>query len=122
MTISVQTPPGEHESPKDRLELGPMPGLKLQIPAGVREQALIILNVPAPFKTGEGGYVAFCISVDGTTLPANAKFTGPRKARVPTTLVAAVALGPKPQTIVALWGGFDTHGMIDSPATLSAMF
>ena len=125
MTIFVQTT-GTHRSPMNDMQLGPMPGLSLQIPAGAGEQALIILNVPAPFlmhKPGlGGGYVAFCISVDGTRLPTNAKFTGPDESRVPTTLVAAVPLTAKPQTIAALWGGFDAYGTIDSPASLSAMF
>jgi hypothetical protein len=125
MTIFVQTT-GTHKSPMDNLQLAPIPGLSLQIPAGSGEQALIILNVPAPYlmhnSIPTGGYVAFCVSVDGTRLPANAKFTGPNEARVPTTLVVAVPLAAKPQTIVGLWGGFDAYGHIDSPASLSAMF
>jgi hypothetical protein len=124
VTIFVQTT-GTHKSPLNNLGLAPIPGLSLQIPAGSGEQALVILNVPAPYLTrylDEGGYVAFCVSVDGTTLPANAKFTGPNDVRVPTTLVVAVPLAAKPQTIVALWGGFDVYGHIDSPASLSAMF
>jgi hypothetical protein len=127
MTIFVQTT-GTHKSPMDNLQLAPIPGLSLQIPAGSGEQALIILNVPAPYlmhdpdvKPG-GGYVAFCVSVDGTRLPASAKFTGPNEVRVPATLVVAVPLAAKPQTIVGLWGGFDAYGHIDSPASLSAMF
>jgi hypothetical protein len=106
--------------------MAPIPGLSLQIPAGAGEQALIILNVPAPYllhpSPRGGGYIAFNISVDGTTLPAIAKFTGPDEARVPTTLVVAVPLAAKPQTIVALWGGFDAYARIDSPASLSALF
>jgi hypothetical protein len=125
MTIFAQTT-GNHQSPMNDMQLAPIPGLSLQIPAGVGEQALIILNVPAPYlmhKQGfGGGYVAFCVSVDGTRLPANAKFTGPNETRVPTTLVAAVPLADKPQTIVGLWGGFDAYASIDSPASLSAMF
>lgn len=110
------------------MQLAPIPGLSLQIPAGAGEQALIILNVPAPYLMHSqiappgGGYMAFCVSVDGTRLPANAKFTGPNEVRVPTTLVVAVPLAAKPQTIVGLWGGFDAYAIIDSPASLSALF
>ena len=93
---------------------------------GAGEQALIILNVPAPYlmhnNIPTGGYVAFCVSVDGTRLPANAKCTGPNETRVPATLVVAVPLAAKPQTIVGLWGGFDAYAIIDSPASLSALF
>jgi hypothetical protein len=123
MTIFVQTT-GNHQCP---FYMAPIPGLSLQIPPGSGEQALIILNVPAPYlihlnpKAGDG-YITLGVSVDGTTLPATAKFTGPDYARVPTTLVVAVALADKPQTIVAVWGGVDAYARIDSPASLSAMF
>jgi hypothetical protein len=80
--------------------------------------------VPASYSVGGsyGGW--FGISVDGVTLPAyatynyNAQMVRPQvQGRVPATLVVAVALGGKPQTVVAL----ASDCIIDSPASLSVL-
>jgi len=102
----------------------PIPGLSLELPVGSGERALVTLNVPAPYLTSgdeDSGYCVFSISVDGTTLPATAQFSGPVMVRVPTTLVVAVPLTSKPQQIVAQWGSFAAIANIDSPATFSAL-
>ena len=106
----------------------PIPGLTLTLPEGVGALALIILNVPASyavvanFTNGQGGW--FGLSVDGTTLPEYAAYNYISsmplqnvQGRVPATLVVAVPLKLKPQTVVGLAG----NCIIDSPCTLSAI-
>jgi hypothetical protein len=112
----------------------PIPGLSLTIPAGAGDQALVILNVPNPeaYTTpGNSGGGWFGISVNGVTSPtvATFTFTAPTmgggmyiRMRVPTTLVIAVPLADKPQTIVAQWRSLGQGLSIDSPASLSAVF
>lgn len=106
----------------------PIPGLSLTIPEGVGTSALIILNAPMPYATGNnnpGGN--FGVSVNGTVSPVVAGFTYNEKApssfgRMPTTLVLSVPLGTKPQTIVGVWSGVrGSTVIIDTPATLSAI-
>src|SRR5262245_46398656 len=76
----------------------PIPGLIMTLPPGMPMNntwptALVILNVPNPYATGNnypGGW--FGISVDGTNLPAVASFTYDAQTpgsyvRKPTTLV-----------------------------------
>ncbi len=103
-----------------------MAGLSLTIPEGLNRQALVILNVPSPYTInfgggGTGGW--FGISVDGVTLPIfasysyNSQIMSSNPGRVPTTLVVAVPLGAKPQTIVAL----ASNCIVDSPASLSVI-
>jgi hypothetical protein len=106
----------------------PIPGLSLTIPEGAGDQALVILNVPASyavianFTSGRGGQ--FNISVDGTTLPEYAEYdyvasmsAQNMPVRVPVTLVVAVPLKLKPQTVVAL----AANCIIDSTASLSVL-
>jgi hypothetical protein len=106
----------------------PIPGLSLTIPEGVEAAALVILNLPNPFATGNnnpGGI--FGITVDGALSPVVASFTYSEQApltpgRIPTTLVVSVPLTNAAQSIVAVW--FAVRGstvIIDSPATLSAL-
>lgn len=106
----------------------PMNGLTLTIPEGVGETAIIILNVPMPFATGNsnpGG--TFGISVNGAVSPVVASFTyndvdPASTGRIPTTLVVGVPLGNKAQTIQAVWYGVRNSTVhIDSPATLTAL-
>jgi hypothetical protein len=106
----------------------PIPGLSLTIPEGVGTSALIILNLPNPYATGNnfpGGNLG--ISVNGTVSPVVAVFTyneqvPPSAGRIPTTLVLSVALGNKPQTIMGMWSGVrGSTVIIDTPATLSAL-
>jgi hypothetical protein len=106
----------------------PIPGLSLTIPEGVGAAALIILNAPMPYATGNnnpGGN--FGVSVNGTVSPVVAGFTyneqvPPSTGRVPTTLVLSVPLANAPQTIVGVWSGVrGSTVIIDSPATLSAI-
>lgn len=106
----------------------PMTGLTLTIPAGVGETAIIILNVPMPYATGNsnpGG--TFGISVNGAVSPVTASFTyneinPPSTGRIPTTLVVGIPLGNSTQTIQAVWYGVRNSTVhIDSPATLTAL-
>jgi hypothetical protein len=111
----------------------PIPGLSLTVPEGFGEQAFVTLNVPNPYSYTESTqYVAggwFGLSVDGTTLPNVASFTFVRPSfqnvenlgRTPVTLVVAVALAAKPQTIVALWRSYGMWLRLDTPASLSAI-
>ena len=106
----------------------PIPGLSLTIPEGAGDDALVILNVPAPYAvmgswtSGRGG--VFTISVDGTVLPDYAEFDYVQSmssqnmpVRVPVTLVVAVPLKLKNQTVVALAG----NCIIDTSASLSVL-
>ena len=106
----------------------PMTGLTLTIPAGVGETAIIILNVPMPYATGNnnpGG--TFGIQVNGVVSTVTASFTyndvNPASTgRIPTTLVVGVPLGNKAQAIQAVWYGVRGSTVhIDSPATLTAL-
>jgi hypothetical protein len=111
----------------------PIPGLTLTIPEGAGEQALVTLNVPNPYSYTESrAYVAggwFGLSVDGTTLPNVASFTFARPSlgdvdnlgRTPVTLIVAVPLAGKPQTVVALWRSYGMWLRLDTPASLSAI-
>ena len=108
--------------------LVPIPGLTLTIPEGVGTSALIILNLPMPYSSGNnypGG--SFGITVDGTTSPVVAGFTYSEQqpsspGRVPTTLVVSVPLVNAAQTIAAVWAGVrGSTVIIDTPATLSAI-
>jgi mannose-binding lectin len=105
-----------------------IPGLTLTLPEGAGESALVTLNVPASyavianFTSGRGGQ--FNISVDGTTLPAYAEYdyvvsmnSQNTPVRMPTTLVVAVPLKLRTQTVV----GFAANCIIDSPCSLSAI-
>jgi hypothetical protein len=106
----------------------PIHGLSLVLPEGVQDSALVTLNLPNPYATGNnfpGGW--FGISVNGTVLPAFAAFTyGVQQPgsfnRMPTTLVVSVPLGLKPLTIQAVWQGIrGSTVIIDSPSSLSAV-
>ncbi len=108
--------------------LVPIPGLTLSIPEGVDTSALVILNVPMPYASGNnypGG--TFGISVNGTPLGVVAGFTYNEQqpastGRIPTTLVVSVPLANAPQTIAGLWSGVrGSTVIIDTPATLSAI-
>lgn len=105
----------------------PIPGLTLTIPEGVGTSALIILNLPMPYSSGNnypGG--SFGIT-DGTASPVVAGFTYSEQqpsspGRVPTTLVVSVPLVNAAQTIAAVWAGVrGSTVIIDTPATLSAI-
>ena len=106
----------------------PIPGLTLTIPEGVGTSALIILNVPMPYASGNdypGG--TFGITVNGTALGVVASFTYNEQApastgRIPTTLVVSVPLGNAAQTVAGVWYGVrGSTVIIDTPATLSAI-
>jgi len=106
----------------------PIPNLTLTLPEGVGTSALVILNVPMPYATGNsnpGGN--FGISVNGTVSPVVAGFTYNEAqpasyGRMPTTLVLSVPLGNNPQTIMGMWSNVrGSTVIIDSPATLSAI-
>ncbi len=106
----------------------PIPGLSIKIPEGVGTTAIIILNIPMPYATGNdtpGGN--FGVSINGAVSTVVAGFTyneatPPATGRIPTTLVVGVALGNAAQTIQAVWSGVrGSNVIIDTPATLSAI-
>lgn len=106
----------------------PIPGLTLTIPEGVGTSALVILNVPMPYATGNnypGG--TFGITVNGTASPVVASFTyndqNPGSTgRIPTTLVVSVPLVNAAQTVAGVWYGVrGSTVIIDTPASLSAI-
>jgi mannose-binding lectin len=108
--------------------LVPIPGLILTIPEGVGTSALVTLNAPNPYASGDnfpGGF--FGISVNGAVSDVVGCFTSSVQnpgdtGRVPTTLIVSVPLANAPQTIVALWSGVrGSTAIIDTPATLSAI-
>lgn len=106
----------------------PIPGLSFVLPPGVDASALVILNLPNPYATGNnypGGW--FGIAVNGTVLPAVASFTygiqvPPSTNRMPTTLMVSVPLALKPQTVQAMWSGIRGSTVIfDSPSSLAGI-
>lgn len=106
-----------------------MPGLSITLPEAVGVSALVILNVPNPWATGNNTPGAnFGIQVNGTVQSAFASFTynevsPPSPGRMPTTLVVAVPLSSSgTSTVAAVWSGVRGATVhIDSPATLSAV-
>jgi mannose-binding lectin len=106
----------------------PIPGLTFTLPEGVGISALVILNLPNPYATGDDHPGATLgIPVNGVISHVVASFTYSEQApsssgRVPTTLVVSIPLGTHKQTIVAMWSGVrGSTVFIDSPATLSAI-
>jgi hypothetical protein len=118
---------GTHST--DSSTLVPIPGLSIIVPEGVGASALIILNVPNPYATGNdypGGL--FGISVNGSISPVQAVFSYNEEqpagtGRIPTTLVVSVPLAQTgPQTVLGLWSGVrGSTVIIDTPATLSGI-
>jgi mannose-binding lectin len=107
----------------------PIPGLAVKLPRGAGESALLILNVPNPYATGNnypGGN--FGLRVNGTVLAAYASFTYNEQVpqatgRIPTTLCAAAPLSQTGDILVeAVWQNIrGSNVIIDSPATLTAL-
>jgi hypothetical protein len=106
----------------------PIPGLTLTLPGGVDTVAIVTLNLPNPYATGNnypGGTLG--ITVNGTLSPVQAVFTyneqsPPSTGRMPTTLVVGVPLTQATQTVQAVWFGVRGSTVItDSPSTLSAV-
>ncbi len=125
MALYAQTSGGQSTSSASWEKI---PGLGFTIPEGVGTSALVILNLPNPYATGNnypGGVLG--ISVNGTVSPVVASFTyneqvPPSTGRIPTTLVVSVPLAGKPQAVAAMWQGVrGSTVIIDSPATLSAI-
>jgi len=85
-------------------------GLQLTLPASspAHPTALVILNVPMPYATGNNNPGAnFGIEFNGSVIAAGG-FTynekvPPSTGRVPTTVVAVVNLLPIPSTVEAVW-------------------
>ena len=104
----------------------PLPGLTIELPEGVGDMAIVTLNLPQPYATGNdfpGG--VFRISVDGNILPNEASFTYSSSygGRMPTTLVVGVPLTLKKQSVQAMWHNVrGSTAIIDSPSTLSAIY
>ena len=106
----------------------PIPGLTITLPEGIGISALVILNLPNPYATGNNNPGAMLgISVNGTISPVVASFTynekvPPSTGRVPTTLVVSVPLGNHKQAVMGMWFGVrGSTVIIDTPATLSAI-
>jgi mannose-binding lectin len=107
----------------------PNPGLAINLPRGVGEQALLILNVSNLYAQGNsnpGGN--FGLQVNGAVQSAFASFTyneqnPPSTGRVPTTLCAVAPLSQTgPVAVVAVWSGVRGATVrIDSQATLTAI-
>jgi mannose-binding lectin len=106
-----------------------IPGLGFQVPpvAATRNKALIILDVPEPFATGNDfPGIIFAIRVNGTRV-AEGGFTYSTKVpestgRMPTTLVVAIPLTSQPQFVQAQWESVrGSTNRIDSFASLSAV-
>jgi len=101
----------------------PMGSLAIQLPEGVMDMAIVTLNLPQPYATGDnfpGG--VFRISVDGNeaSFTYSGKDTG---GRMPTTLVVGVPLRTKNQTVQAMWHNVrGSTVIVDSPCTLSAIY
>ncbi len=108
----------------------PIPGLQVTLPRAVGVSALLILNVPNPYATGDnypGGN--FGIQVNGVALNPVACFTYNEQnpvstGRIPTTLCAMTKLSETGDTtVVAVWSGVRGSTVhIDTPATLSGIF
>lgn len=106
-----------------------IPGLTLTIPEGVDDNAIVIVNLPNPYATGNNyPGAAIGISVNGTVSPVFASFTYNDQApassgRIPTTLVVAIPLTSATQTVNAVWYGIrGSTVIIDTPATMTALF
>lgn len=107
----------------------PIPGLAVKLPRGVSDSALVILNIPNPYATGNdypGGN--FGIEAGGAVQSAFASFTyneqlPPSTGRIPTTLTVTVPLNQQTEVLIqALWSGVRGSTVhIDSPATLTAV-
>ena len=107
----------------------PLPGLFITLPRAAGEHALVILNVPQPYATGNdypGGQ--FSIEANGGVLAPFATFTYNEQqpqstGRIPVTLCVRVALNQSSETPVkAVWRGVRGSTVhIDSPASLSAI-
>lgn len=111
----------------------PIQNLELTLPAisGQSKHALLILNLPNPYATGNsypGGQVG--ISVNGAVLVPIAVFTTnialpspPNAGRTPTTLVVEVnLLNGNTQAVKAVWTNVrNSTVIIDTPASLSAI-
>ncbi|MEA2842154.1 MAG: archaeal flagellar protein FlaF [Methylobacteriaceae bacterium] len=105
----------------------PIPGLSFQLPEGVGAMAIVTLNVPYPYATGNnypGGM--FALTVNGKQLAPVAGFSYSVQNgnnRIPTTLVIGVPLTMTKQVVAAVWQNVrGSTVMMDSPATLSAIY
>jgi mannose-binding lectin len=107
----------------------PIPGLAVKLPGAIGSNALLILNVPNPYATGNnfpGGN--FGIAVNGQIQSPFAAFTYNEQApgsfgRIPTTLCVPLVLNSEtPLAVEAMWNGIRGSTVnIDSPATLTAI-
>jgi len=105
-----------------------IPGLSITLPEGVGTMAIVTLNLPQPYSTGNNYPCGvFRVTVDGKLNDVEGSFTyseqsPPGSWRGPTTVVVGVPLAMKPQVIQAVWHGVrGSKVIIDSPATLSAI-
>ena len=114
----------------DSAAFTPMPGLQITLPAvaGKSHYALVMLDVPNPFATGNnfpGG--TFGISVNGTVQPIIGVFTSdsqiPQSAgRKPVTVILRVPLTSSTQTVTGVWQNVRGSSVrFDTPNSLSAI-
>jgi len=112
-----------------------MQGLAITLPAANadHDRALIFLNVPNPYATGNNHPAAWFGLKINNALPAPAttpiacfsystQILGNDAGRVPTTLVVEVKLGPSPIPVQAVWQSIRNSTLIvDTPCSLSAV-
>jgi len=129
----VQTTPA-HQSTTSQT-WADMQGLALTLPAANadHDRALIFLNVPNPYATGNNHPAAwFGLKINGsppvpTTMPIacfsySTQILGNDAGRVPTTLVAEVKLGRSPIAVQAVWQSIrNSTVIVDTPCSLSAV-
>jgi hypothetical protein len=106
-----------------------IPGLTITLPGGVGTSAIVILNLPMPYASGNnypGGTLG--VAINGQVSPVQASFTYNEQApgstgRIPTTLVVGVPLIENQQTVTGMWYGVRGSTVhLDSPASLSGLF
>jgi hypothetical protein len=105
----------------------PIPGLSITLPEGLDTIAMVVLNVPNPYATGNnypGG--TFGVTINGHVSPVQATFTYNEQhpqgtGRIPTTLVVGIPLETNAQVVNAVWFGVRGSTVhLDSPTTLSS--
>jgi hypothetical protein len=106
-----------------------MEGLDIALPVADpnHDRALITLNVPNPYATGDNSPAGdFALWINGSVVEnmpiACFSYSTNGSSRVPTTLVAEVKLGSSPISVQAVWKSIrNSTVIVDSPCSLSAV-